>query len=134
MRALGGTPVPGNADGALYPWDYWMMLSEFRCIWRGPRGRAGGVVTVPALFIHDRASIPGFAQGFIQKDGPIQRPSIVHDWVFVNKGVPGVETFEQANDFFFAGMKAEGAGRIARNLIYGAVNSDIGRAQWEDDD
>ena len=130
MEALGGTP---NGRGGVYSWDFYMLLREFRCFYQTDNG-GSGVVTAPALFIHDRASIPGFAQGFVQKDGPIQRPSIIHDWVFVNRGVPGAETFERANDLFFAGMKDEGMGRIERNLVYAAVNSDIGREEWEDDD
>lgn len=126
-EALGGTQIPGEAPFVEYAWDLYQLETEYRVIWHE------GVITAPAMMITDRSSIPGLAQGLIQKDGPHQPGSIIHDWVFLNKGVPGCKTFEDANDLFFECMRAKGSSRIERNIIFGAVNSDIGRAIWDDD-
>jgi len=123
-EALGGTL---KSNGEEYEYDLYQLQCEYRVFWHD------GSVAVPALFIHDRASIPKIVHSFITKDGPWQPGSTIHDWVFHNKGVPGVETFELANDLFFECMKAKGTDKLTRNLIYGFVNSDIGRSVWEND-
>lgn len=127
FEALGGTPT-GKSDGSLHPWNLYQLVHEFRVIWRD------GVIAAPALFINDRASIPQIGRSFIPKDGPWQPGAIIHDWVGKNKGVPGCETFALANDLFFECMKAKGTSRVERNIIFGAVSSDIGRAIWDDDE
>lgn len=143
MRALGGEP---NPNGGVYDDDAYQLLGEFRCLWDGPDGGFGGMVTAPALFIMDRASIPRLFHSVITKDGPHQKPSIIHDWLFYNRGEmgPGLQlTFDQVNDLFLAAMVAHrvldcdyqiSVAFMQRNVIYGCVNSDMGRAVWEDDE
>lgn len=125
MRALGNSPKHRKENGDFYNWDDYMILAEFRVIWHE------GVITVPALFVCDRASIPDRLQGVIQKDGSHQRPSIPHDWVFYNKGVPGCETFDDANALMLAGMEAEGTPIGNRTAIMLAIEG-FGQAAWED--
>ena len=138
MRWLGGTTKP---DGSYYAWTDYMLLHEFRCFYT--RGTGSGVVTGEAGFIFDRSSIPQFARSFIPKDGSWQAISTTHDVVFGQKGVPGCETFEEANALLMAGMLGHRRGTnpqvirtpwLQRNAIYQAVSSPIGRAIWEDSD
>jgi len=127
MRALGGSPRH-KINGKPYPYDYYMNLSEFRVIWDT------GIIYVPALFIHDRSSIPRFAEdvSLIRKDGPHQRGSLAHDWVFANKGVPGCETFDLANDLLIECMMLENAHEFDMALVGAAVRSPFGQMAWDD--
>jgi len=136
IRWLGGTAKP---DGSYYAWTDYMLLSEFRCFYT--RGTGSGIITSPALEIIDRASVPQFARSFIPKDGSWQAISVPHDLVYKHKGVPGCETFEEANALMMAGMLGHRRGTnpkiirtpwFQRNAIYQAVSSPIGRAIWAD--
>jgi hypothetical protein len=126
-RALGGSPSIHKANGDYYPWNYHMLLSEFSVMWHQ------GIITVPAQFIYDRASIPSFLQGFKNKEGPWDRGSVIHDWVFVNKGVPGCETFEDANELFKQCMIEDQASENDIDTIMAAVTSAFGQAAWDND-
>jgi len=50
--------------------------------------KAHGIITVPAGFLTDLASIPKVAQGiFMLHDDPvILKPSVIHDFLYGNKG------------------------------------------------
>ncbi len=135
MRWLGGIPKE-DGSGAYYNWTDYVLLHEFRCIWND------GIVTAFANFVCDRASIPQVGLSVIPKDGSWQRGSITHDLVFWEKGVPGVETFELANELLLASMIGHRnlgyplvieTPFFQRNVIMAAVTGPAGRAAWDDD-
>jgi len=80
VRFLARSPSHAQRpDGSYYDWDERMLLKEFRCMWDQ------GVITAPAGFIYNGASIPKKAQALYQKNGSWQRPSVIHDWLYTEK-------------------------------------------------
>jgi hypothetical protein len=84
------------------------------------------VITVPAGFVTDFASVPRRLWSFY---GPIEtygRAAIVHDFLYWDQGC----TRDQADRLFMLAMMESGVWRCERNPIYAAVRIGGGNA-WE---
>lgn len=65
-------------------------------------------VTAPKGFLTDFASIPWFAQSFVQVLGNNIRSAIIHDWLCTNKGKEKTKlTQKQADALFLEGLKID---------------------------
>lgn len=84
-----------------------------------------GVITVPAGFISDFASVPRAARWYVDDDDPaILFGSIVHDWIYSQRGAVGLErvlTREQADQVLREAMEACGARARQRLVVFWAV-------------
>lgn len=81
----------------------------------------GKVVTAPANFVTDFASIPKEAQFLFPPDGPYARAAIIHDWMYAI-GTRGDEAGRRfADDVFKAAMAEYGVLPIWRDWIYQTV-------------
>ena len=68
----------------------------------------GMEVTAPKGFLTDFASIPWFAQSFVQVLGNNIRSAIIHDWLCTNKGKEKTKlTQKQADALFLEGLKID---------------------------
>lgn len=112
MTTLGfpNTPLPqlNFADGV-----YWMLGAplEYR------PGNSARSVIVPAGFVHDFASVPGFATPLVPQYGPYNRAAIVHDFLYWATPC----TRLQADNLFLISMIEAGVGPVRRWGIYRAV-------------
>ena len=65
-------------------------------------------VTAPKGFVTDFASIPWFAQSFVQVLGNNIRSAIIHDWLCTEKGKAKTKlTQKQADALFLEGLKID---------------------------
>lgn len=88
-------------------------------------------VTVPAGFVTDFGSVPTALEWVVSgEDVHLILPSIVHDWLYQNRGhVPeGTFTRKQADLLLVEGMRRRGAGWWKRNAVYLAVRLGGGKA------
>lgn len=102
----------------------WHLRHELRCVWHG------GQVTVPAGFVTDLSSVPRIFRSLIPGIGPENRPSVVHDWLYVEE--PPGWTRLAADRLFEAGLAAEGVGWLQRRAMYLAVRAG-GASLWARD-
>lgn len=93
----------------------WKTLHEFRYV-----TAKGEVITVPAGFITDFASIPWFFRRLFQPaTGRHRRGAVVHDWIY---RTPSVKISKaEADKIFLAIMKLDGTQSIRREAMYNAV-------------
>lgn len=97
-------------------------------------------LTVPSGFIYDGASVPQWAWTVsgIRPDGLIRAAALLHDWVYINKGLmpPGSWQYESeghwlecegrwsrldADRLFARVMREAGVNKVKRRLAYQAV-------------
>ena len=81
-------------------------------------------ITVPAGFVTDFGSVPTALEWVVSgEDNHLVLPSIVHDWIYQNRGeIPeGSFTRKQADQMLLEGMRLRGAGWWKRNAVYLAV-------------
>jgi len=77
-----------------------------------------GIITVPAGFVTDFASIPQCLWGYIAPTSPqIRDAAVVHDFLYTTKPV----TRLCADAILREAMKALGASIVERNVVYYAV-------------
>lgn len=89
----------------------------------------GQVITVPAGFETDMASIPHLIQPFIQKDeGGILEAAVIHDYLYSKEG-PKV-TRKQADQVFLEAMTIGKVGPVKRGMAFNAVRWFGGRS-WK---
>lgn len=95
---------------------------------------AGGVLMVPPGYVTDFASIPRGALWYIDDDDPaILGPSVVHDWIYSNRGVIGdgrIFSRQQADQVIRDGMLLCGARRDQAAVVYAAVRT-FGGSHWK---
>ena len=88
-------------------------------------------ITVPSGFETDFASVPTALEWVVSgEDVQIIKPSIVHDWLYQNRGKvkEGPFTRKQADQLLAAGMRELGAPWWKRNAVYLAVRLGGGKA------
>ncbi len=88
-------------------------------------------VTVPAGFATDFGSVPTALEWVVSgEDVHLIVPSVVHDWLYQNRGkVPeGTFTRKQADLLLAEGMRMRGAPWWKRNAVYFAVRLGGGKA------
>lgn len=100
----------------------WELLEEFAFYSDG----LGRVITVPAGFVTDLASIPRLVQNILPNDHPtIEMPSVIHDHLYTTK----TTTREQADGVLREGMELQGASGFVRNAVYRILRM-FGGAHW----
>jgi hypothetical protein len=110
----------------------WRLLEPLH--WMAAADSLPPLVTVPAGFETDLASIPRLARGVIPPSGPWQRAAVIHDWLYRTRGgwywSPPYErlTRAQADDVFLAAMAAAGVNWITRQAMWAAVRIGGGKA------
>jgi len=102
---------------------HWKLLSPFK--YCADLGADGELITVPAGFISDLASIPRFLWDLYPPEGQWDWGAVVHDYLYVMAGViPGAtRTYSKldADNIFRDALALQGVGPITRNLMYAAV-------------
>lgn len=86
-----------------------------------------GGLSVPKGFCHDGPSIPNRLRGIVFYTHKLLKPSIVHDWLYVEQ--PKDWTRKRADEFFLEALKVEGVGAVRRNIMYRAVR--VGGGRWK---
>lgn len=77
-------------------------------------------ITVPTGFTTDGASVPRWAQrltGWGRWEEPQRWGGITHDWMYTQRGT----TKSHADNVFRAVLKAEGASKFTREVMWAAV-------------
>jgi len=85
------------------------------------------VITVPAGFVTDFASIPRFAQFLIPKLGRYNKAAVIHDWLY--QVLPKQTTRKGADRCFRDGMRDLGVVKWKYTAMYWAVRLG-GWAAW----
>lgn len=93
------------------PFRYWLTDAEFQL-------HQGRVITVPAGFITDFASIPRVFWNILPPWGKYGKAAIVHDYLYQS----GMYRKEKADRIFLEAMEVLGVSWITRNIMYQAVN------------
>lgn len=102
-------------------------LREDRCLWTliaplSYRTKTGHLITVPAGFVTDLASIPQFAWSLgFAPDGPWAKAAVIHDYLYSTKGQGGVYTRAQADSILDEAMADLGVPGWRRAIIWAAV-------------
>lgn len=83
----------------------------------------GHRVTIPAGFTYDGASVPRFLWWFIPPDGPHRAAALIHDYLYMNKGVVAhlLISRKQTDDLFLAHLKDSGIKPYKTKMMYWAV-------------
>jgi hypothetical protein len=85
------------------------------------------VITVPAGFITDFASVPRLPFAYLVVGGKGNKAAVVHDWLY-SGGL--TVTREQADKVFAEALAASGYGALVRGLMYSGVRLG-GASHWE---
>jgi len=88
----------------------------------------GDLVTVPADFETDFASVPRLPYTYMLAGDTAHAAATVHDWLY-HGGMPGVRR-ATADEIFFEAMVASGVVGWRRNLMLAAVQL-FGRGAWK---
>lgn len=86
------------------------------------------VITVPAGFVTDGASVPRLPFVYLAVGGRAKRAAAVHDWLYQTNGT---RTRRQSDIVFLEGMKVDGISFWARELMYAGVRLG-GLGSWSD--
>jgi len=104
----------------------WELEQNFRIFWsEGVRERH---YTAEAGLITDMASIPGWAQSFVNKEGIKAPASIIHDQMYERRE-PGW-TRRECDRLLYAGLRASGVGWLEAKAMYFAVRIG-GQSVWD---
>ncbi len=102
--------------------DQWELLCSMSYV-----GAGGRVITVPAGFQMDLASIPRVFRPLFPVHGKHTRAAVVHDWLYAEK----IGKRKEADQLFLSIMKELGVGWIKRRMMYAAVRAG-GWVYWND--
>lgn len=108
VKALDGKP------------DIWQVMAPL--IWSDFRG----VVTVPAGFITDLASIPDVLKGIMDVNGRSRRAAVIHDWLYASQPC----TRAVADDTLRSALIADGETPFRAGAYYWGVRIG-GWAAWD---
>ncbi|ECH9713658.1 DUF1353 domain-containing protein [Salmonella enterica subsp. enterica serovar Javiana] len=75
------------------------------------------IISVPAGFITDLASVPRIFWTLLPPDGKYAKAAIIHDWMYDN----ALRTKKEADLIFLDGMTVLGVPRWKRTIMYYAV-------------
>lgn len=101
----------------------WIVLHEFRYVTRD-----GEVITVPAGFVTDFASIPWFFRRVAQPaTGKHRRAAVIHDWIYRTASVQ--ISREKADLLFQEIMDIDGTPIWKSTMLYQAVDK-FGRSSY----
>jgi hypothetical protein len=79
------------------------------------------VITVPAGFVTDFASVPWGLWNLFPPLGRWARAAIVHDFLYETRGLFGRYSRSRCDDIFREAMAVVGVGKVQRNLMWAAV-------------
>jgi hypothetical protein len=79
------------------------------------------VITVPAGFETDWASVPWFADGLIPAFGPHARPAILHDYLYATRGLNGWYSRKRCDEIFLEALEVVGVPWLKRSAMFRAV-------------
>ncbi len=88
-------------------------------------GHSGQVLTVPAGFVTDYASIPQPLHSVMRQYGRHNRAAVIHDWLYWSQ----VCTRDQADNLMMIAMKELRVKKSRRKLIYRGVHHG-GKGAW----
>lgn len=77
------------------------------------------VVSVPAGFVTDFASIPKAFHNILPPTGKYGKAAVIHDYLY---RTPGIATKDEADQVFLEAMTALGVGWMTRNIMYQGVH------------
>ena len=106
--------------------EEWETADTLTCIWDTDDDLY--IVTVPAGFKTDLASIPRLFRSLIPQVGRWNRPAVVHDWLYED-GVPRF-TRAMADRLFYEGRRAEGGSWFTARGMWAAGGA-FGWTLWE---
>lgn len=84
------------------------------------------IITVPAGFETDLASIPPIAEMFIPKSGVYNQAAVLHDFLYSTM----TRTRKESDKIFLEAMKVLGVPWFKRHLMYRAVRLNVFK-KWE---
>lgn len=103
--------------------EFWMLLEPMQYV----IGNTDAVITVPAGFVHDFASIPQALHSFgLSPHGLYSRAAIIHDWLYWSQSCSP----EQANRIMVLAMKESGVSRALAMSMYAVLDIAGGKA-WK---
>lgn len=85
----------------------------------------GRVLTVPAGFVTDFASVPRILGVYDLEGGKCNKAAVVHDWLYSTQGV----TREQADQVLREAILASGYSAFTGGVFYAAVSA-FGASHW----
>ena len=103
--------------------DQWILLSDLTY----SIGNTGVVLTVPAGFVTDYASIPRGFWGIASPQDNYSEAAIVHDYLYWTQSC----TRSQADNIFLVAMKEASVNPFRRWFIHRAVRS-AGQSSWNE--
>lgn len=104
-----------------------MLYAELTYNYPGDSKFSPRMITVPAGFVTDHASIPPSLKRYFESGGmAYQYPAIVHDWLYWEQST----SREEADRIFDAAMLDCGVGDLKRRAIYSGVRAG-GRKAWD---
>ena len=81
------------------------------------------MITVPAGFVTDLASVPALARWYVSRDGDHTKPAIIHDYLYTRASeadFPNISRLD-ADRVFREAMIIRGVNRIRANILYQSV-------------
>jgi hypothetical protein len=91
-------------------------------------GASGIVITIPAGFVTDYASIPRGLWSFFPPHGQYSKAAIIHDYLYWTQEC----TKEQADNLLLIAMKESDVDGVSKWTIYYGVDV-LGKSSWEED-
>ena len=102
----------------------WMVLADFRYYSK----LLGKVVTVPAKFVTDFASVPRLPLAYLLAGDTAHEAAVIHDWLYRKK--PHICTRRKADLVFMEAMKVSKIPPWRIELMYVAVRA-CGWNSWK---
>lgn len=88
------------------------------------------IITVPAGFVTDFASVPRIFWSVLPPYGQYTGASVIHDWLYRTGGMNSHYTRIQCDNIFLEGMVVLGVPKWKRNVMHWAV-SKFGNSSWK---
>ena len=119
---LAQAPVPPPIVQPFNDGEHWMMTAPLSY----QIGNTQHVITVPAGFVTDFASIPRYFHALLAPTGRPGRGAIIHDFLYWEQGC----SREQADWILMLAMMESGVDTVTRQLVYRVVDW-FGQDAWE---
>lgn len=111
------------ADLRIHSANTWELLADFS--FHVGSYSSDDVITVPAGFVTDLASVPRILWTFLPPHGKYSKAAIIHDYLYEY----GIRTKKYADDVFLEAMEVLGVPAYKRQLMYWAVRM-FGRGNY----
>ena len=121
-RGAAQAPVPPPIVQPFNDGAHWMVTAPLSY----QIGNTEHVITVPAGFVTDFASIPRYFHALLSPTGRPGRGAIIHDFLYWEQSC----TREQADRILMLAMMESGVDAVTRSLVYKVVDW-FGQSAWE---